>query len=69
MYNVTAFLEEHPYDGPCTATGSNHTEYSGGEELILDYAGKDATDMFLDVSHSYTAYKLLKTLLVGTLAD
>lgn len=46
VYDVTAFLSDHP----------------GGEDLILDYAGKDATEIMADeVSHchSESAYDIL----------
>ena len=36
VYNVTKFLTEHP----------------GGEEVLLNLAGKDATQCFDDIGHS-----------------
>jgi cytochrome b involved in lipid metabolism len=36
VYDVTKFLEQHP----------------GGEEVLLDVAGRDATNDFNDVGHS-----------------
>jgi cytochrome b involved in lipid metabolism len=36
VYDVTKFIMEHP----------------GGEEVILNVAGQDATDAFNDVGHS-----------------
>ncbi|OZJ01972.1 hypothetical protein BZG36_04989 [Bifiguratus adelaidae] len=51
VYNVTNFLEEHP----------------GGEEVLLDEAGKDATEAFEDVGHSDEARELLKTFYVADL--
>jgi cytochrome b5 len=42
--NITDFLREHP----------------GGEEVILEHAGGDATDAFEDIGHSSDAKKMLK---------
>ena len=53
IYNVTDFLKEHP----------------GGSEVILDFAGKDATEAFADVGHSKDAVEMLQTFLVGTLPE
>lgn len=36
MYDVSKYLDDHP----------------GGSEIIVEYAGKDATDMFEDIGHS-----------------
>ncbi|XP_045774228.1 nitrate reductase [NADH] 2-like [Maniola jurtina] len=51
IYDVTGFLEEHP----------------GGEESLLDVAGKEATQDFEDVGHSDDARELMKKYLIGTL--
>lgn len=40
---------------------------SGGEEVILDVAGQDASEAFEDVGHSDEARESLDELLVGTL--
>lgn len=57
IYNVTSFLEEHP----------------GGSELIMDYAGKDITDILADEishTHSETTYEILdENYLIGYLAN
>jgi hypothetical protein len=39
--------------------------HSGGEQVLLDIAGEDATEAFEDVGHSDEARELLKGLLVG----
>lgn len=56
VYNVTTFLEEHP----------------GGGEVILEWAGRDITDVMGDVMvhvHSESAYEILDDeYLVGYLA-
>lgn len=41
---------------------------SGGEEVLLDVAGQDATEAFEDVGHSDEARESLKPMLVGSLA-
>ncbi|OCL12331.1 cytochrome b5 [Glonium stellatum] len=51
VYNATSFVDEHP----------------GGEEVLLDVAGQDATEAFEDVGHSDEAREILDGLLVGTL--
>ncbi|PHH78539.1 hypothetical protein CDD82_3006 [Ophiocordyceps australis] len=51
VYNCVQFIDEHP----------------GGEEVMLDVAGQDATEAFEDVGHSDEARETLDQLLVGTL--
>jgi len=51
VYNVTEFLEQHP----------------GGEEVLMDVAGRDATSEFEDVGHSDEAQKLMKDFYIGDL--
>ena len=51
VYNVSAYLEDHP----------------GGEEVLIDNGGKEATEAFEDVGHSNEARKLLQTFEVGEL--
>ncbi|KAL5777632.1 hypothetical protein ACOSP7_010558 [Xanthoceras sorbifolium] len=51
VVNVTEFLEEHP----------------GGEEVLLESAGKDATKEFENIGHSNAAQKLLLKYQVGVL--
>ncbi|KAI1498099.1 cytochrome b5 [Biscogniauxia marginata] len=51
VYNTTKFIDEHP----------------GGEEVLLDVGGQDATEAFEDVGHSDEARETLEQLLVGTL--
>ncbi len=53
VYDVTKFLEEHP----------------GGEEVITEQAGLDATQAFDEIGHSEDAHDFLKTLLIGKLED
>ncbi|KAI8900381.1 cytochrome b5-like heme/steroid binding domain-containing protein [Globomyces pollinis-pini] len=51
VYDVTKFLEDHP----------------GGEEVMIELAGRDATDAFDEIGHSDDARELLKEMLVGEL--
>ncbi|XP_059045133.1 cytochrome b5-like isoform X3 [Achroia grisella] len=51
VYDVTSYLEEHP----------------GGEEALLDVAGKDGTQAFEDVGHSEDARTVMKKFKIGTL--
>ncbi|KAG0049150.1 hypothetical protein BGZ83_006008 [Gryganskiella cystojenkinii] len=51
VYDVTGFIDEHP----------------GGEEVLIDEAGKDATESFEDVGHSDEAREIMSKLYVGEL--
>ncbi|XP_051919772.1 cytochrome b5 [Hippocampus zosterae] len=51
VYDVTSFLEEHP----------------GGEEVLLEQAGADATESFEDVGHSTDAREMLQQFCIGEL--
>lgn len=51
VYDVSPYLDEHP----------------GGEEVIVDFAGADATEAFDDIGHSDDAHEILKGLFIGTL--
>ncbi|XP_056868642.1 cytochrome b5 isoform X1 [Takifugu flavidus] len=51
VYDVTKFLEEHP----------------GGEEVLREHAGGDATESFEDVGHSTDAREMAGSLLMGEL--
>ncbi|KAK3746773.1 hypothetical protein QZH41_013597, partial [Actinostola sp. cb2023] len=53
VYDVTKFLDEHP----------------GGEEVLLEQAGGDATESFEDVGHSTDARVLMKNYLIGELIE
>ncbi|KAF7726918.1 hypothetical protein EC973_008213 [Apophysomyces ossiformis] len=53
VYNVTEFVQEHP----------------GGEEVLSDEAGKDATEAFEDIGHSDEARDILKKYYVGDLDE
>ena len=51
--DVTKFLKEHP----------------GGSDVILDFAGKDATESFNDVGHSNDAKQMLTEYKIGVLSE
>ena len=51
VYNITRFLTSHP----------------GGSEILMDYAGKDASGAFDDVGHSSTARMQLAAYCIGAL--
>ncbi|XP_013188530.2 cytochrome b5-like [Amyelois transitella] len=53
VYNVTKFLEDHP----------------GGPEVLLDNAGKDASQCFHDVGHSDDAKAWRQDFLAGELVE
>ncbi|KAF9583025.1 hypothetical protein BGW38_010394 [Lunasporangiospora selenospora] len=51
VYDVSGFIDEHP----------------GGEEVLIDEAGHDATESFEDVGHSEEARDIMKRFYVGEL--
>lgn len=53
VYDVHKFLDEHP----------------GGHEVLINVAGKDASEEFEDVGHSMDARELMKGYVVGELVD
>ncbi|XP_017333587.1 cytochrome b5 [Ictalurus punctatus] len=53
VYDITGFLEEHP----------------GGEEVLLEQAGGDATESFEDVGHSTDAREMLQQYYIGELHE
>ncbi|XP_058818380.1 cytochrome b5 isoform X2 [Topomyia yanbarensis] len=53
VYDVTKFQNEHP----------------GGEEVLLESAGKDATNEFNDVGHSTDAKQQMKQFIVGEIVE
>ncbi|MEQ2273737.1 Cytochrome b5 [Xenotaenia resolanae] len=51
VYNVTKFLDEHP----------------GGEEVLREQAGGNATESFEDVGHSTDAREMASSMVIGEL--
>uniref|UniRef100_A0A3B3B6U5 Cytochrome b5 type B n=1 Tax=Oryzias melastigma TaxID=30732 RepID=A0A3B3B6U5_ORYME len=51
VYDISSFLEEHP----------------GGEEVLLEQGGADATESFEDVGHSLDAREMLQQYYIGEL--
>ncbi|KEZ40750.1 hypothetical protein SAPIO_CDS8703 [Scedosporium apiospermum] len=49
VYDCTEFLKDHP----------------GGEDIIMEVAGEDATEAFDDVGHSDEAREMLPKMIVG----
>ncbi|XP_072757912.1 cytochrome b5 isoform X2 [Anoplolepis gracilipes] len=53
VYNVTPFLNEHP----------------GGEEVLLEQAGEDASEPFEDIGHSTDARQMMESYKIGELIE
>ncbi|XP_050525751.1 cytochrome b5 isoform X2 [Daktulosphaira vitifoliae] len=53
IYDVAEFLADHP----------------GGEEVLLEQAGKDSTEEFEDVGHSSDAREVMQKYKIGELID
>lgn len=53
VYNVTEFLDDHP----------------GGVEVLLDNAGKDASECFHDIGHSDDAKDWMKKFVIGEVVE
>ncbi|KAH0424684.1 cytochrome b5 [Colletotrichum camelliae] len=53
VYDVTEYLIEHP----------------GGDDILVEVLGQDATEAFHEVGHSEAAKDKLESLLVGKLKD
>lgn len=53
VYDITEFVFEHP----------------GGDFILLEYAGRDATHPFLSSRHGSSAYKMLDKYWIGILVD
>lgn len=51
VYDVSHYIDEHP----------------GGEEVVVDVAGTDATEAFDDIGHSEDAHEILRGLVIGKL--
>lgn len=51
VYDVTKFLKQHP----------------GGDDILMDVAGSNATNDFEDIGHSQDAIALKKEHLIGIL--
>lgn len=53
VYDVTKFLDDHP----------------GGDDIIVEHAGTDATEPFDEIGHSTTAREMLNQYEIGTFKD
>ena len=72
VYNASSFVDEHPCVPPSSLRAKPeraeaNAQPSGGEEVLLDLAGQDATEAFEDVGHSDEAREILAGLKVGAL--
>ncbi|KAH0598166.1 hypothetical protein MHUMG1_04538 [Metarhizium humberi] len=73
VYDVTDFLEDHPYVSsfPVAQVWRFHNVnmlYSrGGDEVLMDVAGQEATEAYDDAGHSEDADKTLDKFLIGRL--
>lgn len=52
VYDVTSYLDQHP----------------GGSSLLIEFAGRDATEDFFGVGHSASARMKLEAFKIGVLA-
>jgi cytochrome b involved in lipid metabolism len=53
VYDLSKFAGEHP----------------GGEEILIEYAGKESTEAFNDIGHSQDAKDIMKKYRVGTIVE
>merc|ERR1712203_881385 len=53
VFDVTKFLDEHP----------------GGEEILIESAGKDASESFEDVGHSTDAREMMEEYFLGDVRE
>ncbi|XP_015181349.1 PREDICTED: cytochrome b5 isoform X2 [Polistes dominula] len=53
VYDVTNFVKQHP----------------GGEEVVLEHAGKDGTEPFEDIGHSSDARAMMEPYKIGELVE
>ncbi|KAH7636337.1 cytochrome b5-like protein [Dermatophagoides farinae] len=53
VYDITEFLDEHP----------------GGQYIVMEHAGRDATLVFRGSRHSQDAYDMLDKYLIGILIE
>ncbi|XP_070503761.1 cytochrome b5-like [Chironomus tepperi] len=53
VYDLTKFAAEHP----------------GGEEILIEYAGKETTEAFNDIGHSQDAKEIMKKYHVGAIVE
>ncbi|XP_076183663.1 cytochrome b5 isoform X1 [Ptiloglossa arizonensis] len=53
VYDLTSFLNTHP----------------GGEEILLEHAGRDGTESFEDIGHSSNARQMMEPLKIGEILE
>lgn len=64
---IRRILSDQLYRPSATKQEANCSTLRGGEEVLLDVGGEDATEAFEDVGHSDEAREILDGLLVGSL--
>ncbi|XP_014488145.1 PREDICTED: cytochrome b5 isoform X1 [Dinoponera quadriceps] len=81
VYNVTSFLNERAALYACCsllAVFRNQlllivlrasSKHPGGEEVLLEQNGQDATEAFEDIGHSTDARQLMETFKIGELVE
>lgn len=71
VYDVSKFVDEHPCApsvwSPCGKSKANRIWCRGGEKVLLDVGGQDASEAFEDVGDSDEACEALDALLIGNL--
>lgn len=60
-------LKENIFDFDFFIVNSLCVQHPGGEEVLLEQAGADATESFEDVGHSTDAREMLEQYLIGEL--
>ncbi|XP_043500055.1 cytochrome b5-like isoform X1 [Polistes fuscatus] len=53
VYDVTNFVKQHP----------------GGEEVVLEHAGRDGTEPFEDIGHSSDAREMMEPYKIGEIVE
>lgn len=71
VYDVTDYAAKHPFVTPALyAAGRSHLtvfSYSGGDDILEEVLGQDASEAFHEVGHSEDAMKILGELYIGEL--
>lgn len=71
VYDVTPFLDEacssHFYFN--LRTNFTFLQHPGGEEVLIEQAGKEATEAFEDVGHSTDAREMMAKYKIGELCE
>ncbi|XP_077570435.1 uncharacterized protein LOC144195006 isoform X1 [Stigmatopora nigra] len=63
VYDVSSFLQERLFFSRCGA----REQHPGGEEVLREHSGADATESFEDAGHSADARRVAAQMLIGEL--